>query len=178
MIDFMKHNIKAVILDMDGVLWKDSDPIGNLPIIFQRFTDENVHVILATNNATSTVGQYLQKIKHMGVSLSEDQIVTSGQAVIYYLRKTYPTGSKVYVVGSDGLKSMVTDAGFPLDENYAVAVVVGVDRDISYNKIRIASKLIREGAEFIGTNPDKTFPHPARFGTGSRINYCLGSCSL
>ena len=171
MIDFMKHDIKAVILDMDGVLWKDSDPIGNLPIIFQRFTDENVRVILATNNATSTVGQYLQKIKHMGVSLSEDQIVTSGQAVIYYLRKTYPTGSKVYVVGSDGLKSMVTDAGFPLDENYAVAVVVGVDRDISYNKIRIASKLIREGAEFIGTNPDKTFPTPRGLepGAGSII---------
>ncbi len=66
MIDFKKHGIKAVILDMDGVLWKDSEPIGNLPIIFQRFTDENVHVILATNNATSTVGQYLQKIKHNG----------------------------------------------------------------------------------------------------------------
>ena len=38
-IEHMKHNIKAVILDMDGVLWKDYEPIGNLPIIFQRFTD-------------------------------------------------------------------------------------------------------------------------------------------
>ncbi len=39
MIDFLKENIKGVILDMDGVLWKDSEPIGNLPSIFQRFTD-------------------------------------------------------------------------------------------------------------------------------------------
>ena len=60
------------------------------PPSFNGLSDENVHVILATNNATSTVGQYLQKIKHMGVTLLEDQIVTSGQAVIYYLRKTYP----------------------------------------------------------------------------------------
>jgi 4-nitrophenyl phosphatase len=128
-------------------------------------------VVLATNNATRTVSQYLQKIKHMGVVLSEDQIVTSGQAVIYYLRKTYPSGSMVYVVGSDGLKSIVTEAGFSLDENNAAAVVVGVDRDISYNKIRIASKLIREGAEFIGTNPDKTFPTPRGLepGAGSII---------
>jgi 4-nitrophenyl phosphatase len=107
----------------------------------------------------------------MSVVLSEDQIVTSGQAVIYYLRKTYPSGSMVYVVGSDGLKSIVTEAGFSLDENNAAAVVVGVDRDISYNKIRIASKLIREGAEFIGTNPDKTFPTPRGLepGAGSII---------
>jgi 4-nitrophenyl phosphatase len=171
MIDFKKHGIKAVILDMDGVLWKDSEPIGDLPTIFQRFSDENISVVLATNNATRTVSQYLQKIKHMGVVLSEDQIVTSGQAVIYYLRKTYPSGSMVYVVGSDGLKSIVTEAGFSLDENNAAAVVVGVDRDISYNKIRIASKLIREGAEFIGTNPDKTFPTPRGLepGAGSII---------
>jgi 4-nitrophenyl phosphatase len=171
MIDFKKHGIKAVILDMDGVLWKDSEPIGDLPTIFQRFSDENISLVLATNNATRTVSQYLQKIKHMGVVLSEDQIVTSGQAVIYYLRKTYPSGSMVYVVGSDGLKSIVTEAGFSLDENNAAAVVVGVDRDISYNKIRIASKLIREGAEFIGTNPDKTFPTPRGLepGAGSII---------
>ncbi len=171
MIDFKKHGIKAVILDMDGVLWKDSEPIGDLPFIFQRFSEENVHVVLATNNATRTVGQYLQKISNMGVTLSEDQIVTSGQAVIYYLRKTYPAGAKVYVVGSDSLKSIVTDAGYIIDENMASVVVVGVDRDISYNKIRIASKLIREGADFIGTNPDKTFPTPRGLepGAGSII---------
>jgi len=171
MIDFKKHGIKAVILDMDGVLWKDSEPIGNLPFIFQRFTDEKIHVILATNNATSTVGQYLQKIKQMGVTLSEDQIVTSGQAVIFYLQQTYPKGSKVYIVGSDGLKSIVTDAGYKIDDNLADAVVVGVDRDITYHKIRIASKLIRGVAEFIGTNPDKTFPTPRGLepGAGSII---------
>ncbi len=171
MIDFRKHGIKAVILDMDGVLWKDNEPIGHLPSIFQRFSEENIRVILATNNATSTVDQYLQKIHHMGVTLSEYQIVTSGQAVIFYLQQTYPTGSKVYVVGSEGLKNIVTGAGYLLDENKAAAVIVGVDRDISYNKIRIASKLIREGAEFIGTNPDKTFPTPRGLepGAGSII---------
>lgn len=171
MIDFKKYGIKAVILDMDGVLWKDSEPIGNLPNIFQRFSDENVRVILATNNATSTVDQYLQKIKHMGVTLSEEQIVTSGQAVIFYLNQAYPSGSKVYVFGSEGLKAIVTGAGFQLDEFTASAVVVGIDREITYHKIKVASKLIREGAEFIGTNPDKTFPTPRGLepGAGSII---------
>jgi len=171
MIDFEKNGIKAVILDMDGVLWKDSEPIGDLPAIFQRFSEEKILVILATNNATSTVEQYLQKILIMGVSLLEWQIVTSGQAVIFYLKQKYPSGSKIYVVGTEGLKSMVTGAGYVLDENRVAAVVVGVDREITYEKIKIASKLIREGAEFIGTNPDKTFPTPEGLipGAGSII---------
>ncbi len=100
-------------------------------------------VILATNNATRTVDEYKQKLSAMGVKLSDWQIATSGEAVIYHLRQKYPALSKVYVVGMESLKTMITDAGFVLDDTAAEAVIVGMDRHITYEKIKIASRLIR-----------------------------------
>jgi 4-nitrophenyl phosphatase len=160
MIDFLKEDINGIILDMDGVLWKDSEPIGNLAAIFKRFEELKLPVILATNNATRTIKEYKQKLLSMGVDLADWQIATSGQAVIYHLSQKYLPQSKVYVVGMDSLKSMIVEAGYVLDDKNAVAVVVGVDRHINFEKITVASRLIRAGAEFIGTNPDKTFPTP------------------
>ena len=55
--------IKGVILDMDGVLWRDMQPIGDLPAIFSRIRDLDMSVILATNNATRTVEQYHAEVK-------------------------------------------------------------------------------------------------------------------
>lgn len=161
MIDFIREGIKGIILDMDGVLWRDSEPIGNLPSIFTRFKMLNLPVVLATNNATRTIREYKQKISSMGVQLEDWQIATSGQAVVYHLKQKYPIQTKVYVIGMDSLKTMIQEAGYCQAENEASAVIVGVDRNISYEKISIASRLIRNGAEFIGTNPDKTFPTPA-----------------
>jgi 4-nitrophenyl phosphatase len=160
MIDFKKEGIKAVILDMDGVLWKGTEPIGDLPAIFNKFTQNKLPVILATNNAMSTVDQYIHKMLVMGVTLQEWQIATSGQAVVFYLNQKYPRNSRIYVIGMDGLKTMLIDAGYILCDSAVAAVVVGVDREITYEKIKVANKLIREGAEFIGTNRDKTFPTP------------------
>ncbi len=58
-------NIKSD-LDMDGVLWKDTEPIGDLPAIFKAFNDQGLKVILATNNGTKTVDEFFSKIRRFG----------------------------------------------------------------------------------------------------------------
>ena len=160
MIDFIEHNIRALFLDMDGVLWRDSEPIGNLPAIFTRISALGLQVVLATNNATQSVPQYIDKLADFGVKLNESQITTAGEAVVYHLREKYPEKTNVFVVGMDSLVAQIVSAGFTISNHGARAVIVGVDRNITYEKIRLASQLIRDGAEFIGTNPDRTFPTP------------------
>ncbi|MBA3072076.1 MAG: hypothetical protein FP831_00585, partial [Anaerolineae bacterium] len=54
--------IKSLILDMDGVLWRENAPIGDLAAAFDSFERAGLKVLLATNNATRTPAQYLQKI--------------------------------------------------------------------------------------------------------------------
>jgi 4-nitrophenyl phosphatase len=155
-------NLKAIILDMDGVLWRDKQPIGNLPAIFTRISELGLKVILATNNATKNVDEYLQKLSGYGVTLEKWQVINSAIACGMYLKEKYPSGGKIYVVGSPSLVSTLESYGFqPAKEDEPVlSVVAGLDRDISYARLRNATLQIYKGAEFLGTNPDRTFPTP------------------
>jgi 4-nitrophenyl phosphatase len=156
--------IRGVILDMDGVLWKDSQPIGDLPAIFARFNELGLKVTLATNNATKTVDEFCQKILGFGVEVSPWQIVNSSMAAGYYLQKHFSSRGKVFVVGEAGLRNTLKEYGYEAVENpqghNILAVVAGMDRSLTYDKLRKAALLIRSGCPFIGTNPDQTFPTP------------------
>ncbi len=70
------------------------------------------------------------------------------------------------MVGGDGLKDMVCGAGFVLSDEAGV-VVVGIDFNLTYNKLKRAAYLIRGGADFIGTNGDATFPLPDGLAPGA-----------
>ncbi|GIV66228.1 MAG: HAD-IIA family hydrolase [Chloroflexota bacterium] len=152
--------IKALILDMDGVLWRGKQPIGNLAEIFERIKSLGLKFTFATNNATGSVKQYVDKLRSFGVDVSPQQIINSPMAVAHYLKQLYPEGGAVYWIGETGLIEALEQAGFHYSEDGVVAVVAGLDRQFTYEKLRKASFLIQKGIPFIGTNPDKTFPSP------------------
>jgi 4-nitrophenyl phosphatase len=163
--------IKSLILDMDGVLWRADQPIGDLPRIFSEIERSGYRVALATNNSTLSVKLYLEKLKGFGVDLQPWQIVTSSQAAAQHLHKLFPKGGPVYVIGEVGLIEALEQQNFYIDEQNAQAVVVGWDRQLVFNKLVIAFRLINAGRPFIGTNPDRTYPTPEGLvpGTGSII---------
>ena len=152
--------VRGVILDMDGVLWRDATPIGNLPVIFDHMHAAGLKVLMATNNATRTVHQFQQKLAGFGVSVSPDQIINSSLAVGYFLKKKNPTGGPVYVIGEQSLKDDLSTYGFDAtgENENVLAVVAGLDRNFTFAKLCSATLLIRKGIPFIGTNPDRTFP--------------------
>ena len=158
-------NIKALILDMDGVLWRDSMPIGDLPAIFARIRERGLKVALATNNATRTIEEHLEKLSGFGLKLEPWQIISSAAAAANVLSNNFPNGGAVFVVGENGIQRALEERGFtpiidPDDETTPVAVVGGIDRAITYQKLRRATLHIRAGIPFYGTNPDKSFPTP------------------
>jgi 4-nitrophenyl phosphatase len=71
---------------MDGVLWRDTTPIGDLPAIFARVRERGLKVAFATNNATKTVDEYQEKFSGFGVTVEPWQIVTSAAAAADLLR--------------------------------------------------------------------------------------------
>jgi len=152
--------IKSLILDMDGVLWRENSPIGDLPGIFKRFNDLGLKIILATNNGTRTPYQYLEKMAGFGLNLQKDQVVNSAMALAHLLHKRFPLGGPVYIIGEEGLRTALTGAGFFHAEENVQAVIGSMDRTIDFWKLKRATLLIRAGAPFYFTNPDRTFPTP------------------
>ncbi len=163
--------ISGLVLDMDGVLWRGSEPLGDLPALFDRIRRKNWRFVLATNNATRSVDQYLEKLRAFGVTLEPWQIINSALATAQYLSRRHPEGGNVYVVGEDGLVQTLQQFGFHDAAEDAIAVVVGMDRGFNYEKLKWATRLIRKGVPFLGTNPDRTFPDPGGLvpGAGSLL---------
>lgn len=158
-------NIKALILDMDGVLWRGNEPIGDLASIFKTIAARRLKVILATNNSSRTPDQHLQKIMQFGVNLSVSQVLTSSMATAAQLKEDFPKRGDVYVLGHDGITRALAAEGFRIFQEddlpkNPVAVVSGIDWEITYKKLANAAALIRSGAPYYATNPDKTFPSP------------------
>ncbi|MBM3144110.1 MAG: HAD-IIA family hydrolase [Chloroflexi bacterium] len=158
---YTSSTLRALILDVDGVLWKDEAPIADIPPIFAEIERLGLGVMIATNNSTRTPGQDAERFHSFGVKLEEWQVINSAEATAQYLHKMYPRGGPVYVVGERGLVETLEAKGFTINEQEALAVVAGIDRQITYDKINRAAALIRAGAKFIGANPDRTFPTPA-----------------
>ena len=157
-------NIKALILDMDGVIWRADAPIGDLAVIFKRIEARGLKYVFATNNGTKTPEQYVERLAGLGVNVKSSQVVTSALGVAYMLAQRYPKGTKVFMIGEDGIKVALEEKGFEVlstnDAPEAKAVVMGIDRGITFDKMREATLLVRSGVPFYATNPDKTFPTP------------------
>ena len=168
----LSHQIKAIISDMDGVLWRGSLALPGMTELFDLLFARELDFVLATNNSSRTQQDYVDKLAGMGVSgIQRRHIVTSGAATVSYLQTRYSDGTPMHVLGGDGLKQMLTGAGFQLVDTCAEVVVCGIDVDLTYDKARTATLLIRAGARFIGTNPDSSFPAPEGLvpGAGSII---------
>lgn len=153
--------VEAIISDMDGVLWRGAQPLPGLGALFNLMFGRGIDFVLATNNSRNTPLDYARKLADMGVGgIQPEHIVTSGTATVDYLRSQYRAGTRMYAVGGHGLKQLLVQAGFNLVESEAELVVCGIDFDLSYDKLKTATLLIRAGARFIGTNPDSSFPSP------------------
>ncbi len=156
----MLKNIRNLIIDMDGVLWRGEQPLPTLVSFFDTLRELNIRFVLATNNASRSGNEYVAKLAKFGVTVGLDEILTSPQATALYLSQHAPS-ARVFYIGEPGLGeelrakdlSVVNDA-----PQTATHVVVGIDRTLTYTKLVEACLLIRAGAVFIGTNPDVTFP--------------------
>lgn len=157
-------NIKALILDMDGVIWKADAPIGDLPAIFKRIRERGLKFVFATNNGTKTPAEYKQKLFELGVAIDESQVVTSALGIAFMLSQKYPRGTKIFMIGEDGIRVALEEKGFEIlsveNAEQAQVVVMGIDREINFQKIAEATLLVRKGIPFYTTNTDRTFPTP------------------
>jgi 4-nitrophenyl phosphatase len=161
----MMSNVKNLILDMDGVLWHGETAVPGLAAFFAALARLEMGYVLATNNATKSAADYSGKLARFGLQIPAERILTSAEATAGYLSTTYSNGAKVYVVGESGLRQEVAGKGFHIlstDEAHAGAtaavVVVGYNRGVTYKELAMGALLVHKGADFVGTNPDPSFP--------------------
>lgn len=153
-------SMQALIIDLDGVLWRGKALLPGVATFFALLRRRQLRFVLATNNATASPASIQQRLEQAGVEIVEDEVMTSAMAAAAYLADNVAAGSPVLVIGEQALRQALASRGFPLatSADGTMAVVVGMDRTLSWPQLAEACLAIRAGAAFIGTNPDVSFP--------------------
>jgi phosphoglycolate/pyridoxal phosphate phosphatase family enzyme len=156
-------HIRAVIFDLDGVIYRGRTavPGGSDTVIWLR--SRGIASYYFTNNSTRSRQSYVELLHGFGIAADPDHIVTSASLTAEYLAAKYRNGkATVLVVGEGGLVDELRGAGLRVVRRHAAGpvavVVVGMDRRFTYAKLYEAQQALREGAEFVATNRDATYP--------------------
>ena len=156
----------AIIFDMDGVLYRGNTPIEGARQVVEFLKERNIPFLFLTNNSTGTAVMYREKLLSMGIDVPAERIITSGLATRLYMEQHFNPG-KIFVIGGRGLHeemqhlnwgTVSVDDAKGGDWREVEYVVTGLDTGLTYEKLKYATLAIRNGAEFIGTNPDTTYP--------------------
>jgi len=173
--DTILRCLRNLVIDMDGVLYRGDEAIAGTRELIHFLRQQGIGFVLATNNATRTPQQFVDKLAGMAVQVHTQEVLTSSVATASYLARIAPPGTEVFVVGMDGLRTALEEAGFRLVEDGAEFVVAGMDLRLAQ-----ASLQIRAGARFIGTNPDITFPSERGIlpGAGSLLAFLVAASGV
>ena len=151
-------SLRAVIIDVDGVLWHGDRALPGVRAFFEFLRARQIAFIIATNNSARPASEIVERLAALGVRVDESEVLTSAHATALYLPRVAPRGARVLVVGGEGLRDEITRAGYSLVDQNADVVVAGIDWLLTYDKLKHAALEIRRGAKFVGTNADKTYP--------------------
>jgi len=149
---------KGLLIDMDGVLYRGRTDIPGADRLVAFLRRQGIPFLLLTNNSSLTPEQYVAKLRGMDIEVHAHEVLTSAQATARYLAQREPQGARVYMIGREGLRQALVQQGFTLVEEGADYVAVGWDWELTFSQLKHATLLIRAGAQFIGTNPDRSYP--------------------
>jgi HAD superfamily hydrolase (TIGR01450 family) len=146
---------RALLIDMDGTLYLDEQLLPGARELLDLCDRRGLPYLFVTNNSSRRAEDYRQRLARLGVEVTREHILTSGDATIEYLLRSTPHRS-AYVVGTAGLCADFTEAGIALDDRDPDCVVVGFDTTLTYDKLEIACRLLMAGKPYFATHPDRT----------------------
>ncbi|HER8952944.1 TPA: TIGR01457 family HAD-type hydrolase [Streptococcus pyogenes] len=149
---------KGYLIDLDGTIYQGKNRIPAGERFIKRLQERGIPYLLVTNNTTRTpemVQSMLANQFHIETSI--ETIYTATMATVDYMNDMN-RGKTAYVIGETGLKSAIAAAGYVEELENPAYVVVGLDSQVTYEMLAIATLAIQKGALFIGTNPDLNIP--------------------
>lgn len=155
-------DVKCFLLDMDGTFYLGGQIIpGSLEFI-RKVLDSGRDYLFLTNNSSHDSDFYMRRLAGMGLTVTRDKILTSGEATADELNRLYP-GKRAFVLGNEFLMADMARGGIPVDQQRPEIVVVGYDTTLDYAKMTAVCDFVRAGLPYIATHPDLNCPTETGF---------------
>lgn len=168
-------NLKLYLFDMDGTLYLGDQLFSFTIDLLKRIKETGGMYMFMTNNSSKSVVAYIEKLKKLGIEATQEEFITSSQATAYYLKLHHPT-AKLYVCGTESLKTELRSQGFTITENLdeVECIVMGFDTELNFKKLHDVSFLLcTRQLPYIATNPD--YVCPTEFGS---VPDCGSVCDM
>ncbi|MFH0915878.1 MAG: HAD-IIA family hydrolase [bacterium] len=173
--DRTRAGIRLVALDLDGVVYRGAMVLPGVIEALEDVLRRGLDLRYVSNNSTAHRETVSERLAGMGVPAGVERVLTSGFVTGRWLRERLPEGAPVMVLGEAGLMRELREAGLsvchaPATDGagapisgacaFPAAVVVGMDRALSFHMVAAAQAAIMAGALFVATNDDATYPTP------------------
>ncbi len=151
----------CALIDLDGTAYSGNEPIAHAAEGVVAARNGGMKTVFVTNNASRTAADVAAHLVDLGHEATEDMVMTSSMDVVAILKEHLDDGAKILVIGTDGLRQPVADAGYAIVESAddePAAVVQGLDKTITWDRLNEAAFAIENGALFFATNLDASLP--------------------
>jgi 4-nitrophenyl phosphatase len=160
----LANRFDGFLIDLDGVVWIGREPIPGSAEALRALLEAGKRLVFVTNNPGRPPAAYAERLRELGVEMSEEQIVTAGMAVARLAGEAAGEGGGAFVIGAQALKEMVAATGARLLEGEeawgADVVVVSGHRGFDYGELLAAKRALDRGAALFATSHDPTMPYP------------------
>lgn len=151
---------RLFLIDLDGTVYRGEETVESGVRFVHRLDQAGKDYLFLTNNTTRTPQMVVDKLKGHGINTDVQHVYTPSMATAsYILAHDKKPKIGLYIIGEIGLWSeLLSHPEFEINEKNPDYVIVGMDKDLTYHKVRVATRAIRNGATFIGTNADMNLP--------------------
>ncbi|HLR14651.1 MAG TPA: TIGR01457 family HAD-type hydrolase [Bacillota bacterium] len=145
------------LIDLDGTMYLGNESIESAAPFIQALLEANIPYLFVTNNSSKSPIELVHILQKHGIHATEKHIFTSSMATANYIEDMHSRAS-AFVIGEDGLKYALQEKGIEENRVDPTHVVIGIDRELTYDKLSQACLAIRKGATFVSTNSDAAIP--------------------
>jgi 4-nitrophenyl phosphatase len=147
---------KVLILDLDGTVYTDGKPIRNIIAQLNAYKAAGNRIFYLSNNTSVSVSHYLVKLSKLGLDVAIEEIITPTIIAGRYLKSKYDRG---YIVGTTSfVTEMENKYGIRNDAAEPEFVLLTFDRELTYEKLMLASRFLNQGLPFYITHIDLACP--------------------
>jgi HAD superfamily hydrolase (TIGR01457 family) len=154
--------VRCFLLDMDGTFYLGERLIEGALEFIEVLKKQGCEYLFLTNNSSKDSRQYAEKITRLGLPISREKVLTSGEATAMHIQAQKP-GARVYVVGTSALENEFHERGFLLSDEAPDLAVLGFDTSLTYAKLWKLCDLVHAGVPYIATHPDYNCPTETGF---------------
>jgi 4-nitrophenyl phosphatase len=153
--------LRGLLIDLDGVVYTGRLPIPGAAEFLAEARRRGLKFLLVTNNSTASPEMVAERLAGMHIDVAPEEILTSAQAAVAYVKTQAAPGTPVRIIGETGLRHAAEEEGFHIVDDGDGAcdwVIAGLDRTFNYEKLTGATRAIIRGARFVASNADALLP--------------------